>query len=140
MNRTIKEATVQRYHYDDHHQLRRHLDDFVAAYNFGRRLKTLKGLTPYEFICKAWQNEPDRFTPKPAPPNAGTKHLVFLLLPDLISTVGMLITSTNVPVVADCQSVVPIVTASGDTCVRKCANAHTPVLASKPAHGGVIVA
>jgi len=41
MNRTIKEATVQRYHYDDHHQLRRHLDDFVAAYNFGRRLKTL---------------------------------------------------------------------------------------------------
>ena len=40
MNRTIKEAIVQR-HYDDHHQLRRHLDDFVAAYNFGRRLKTL---------------------------------------------------------------------------------------------------
>jgi transposase InsO family protein len=65
MNRTIKEATVQRYHYDDHHQLRRHLDDFVAAYNFGRRLKTLKGLTPYEFICKAWQNEPDRFTLNP---------------------------------------------------------------------------
>jgi len=65
MNRTIKEATVQRYHYDDHHQLRRHLDDFVAAYNFGRRLKTLKGLTPYEFICKAWQNEPDRITLNP---------------------------------------------------------------------------
>src|SRR5918995_2334208 len=43
MNRTIKEATVQRYHYDRHDQLRRHLDDFVAAYNFGRRLKTLKG-------------------------------------------------------------------------------------------------
>lgn len=61
MNRTIKEATVQRYYYDDHQQLRRHLDAFVAAYNFGRRLKTLKGLTPYEFICKAWQTEPDRF-------------------------------------------------------------------------------
>src|SRR5690606_35701390 len=25
---------------------------FIAPYNFGRRLKTLKGLTPYEFICK----------------------------------------------------------------------------------------
>jgi len=50
MNRTIKEATVQRYHYDNHKQLRQHLDDFVSAYNFGRRLKTLKGLTPYEFI------------------------------------------------------------------------------------------
>jgi transposase InsO family protein len=65
MNRTIKEATVQRYHYDDHQQLRRHLEDFVAAYNFGRRLKALKGLTPYEFICKAWQNERDRFILNP---------------------------------------------------------------------------
>jgi transposase InsO family protein len=65
MNRTIKEATVQRYHYDAHGQLRRHLDDFVSAYNFGRRLKTLKGLTPYEFICKAWQTEPQRFTLNP---------------------------------------------------------------------------
>jgi hypothetical protein len=42
MNRTIKEATVQRYHYDSHAQLKQHLDDFVDAYNFGRRLKTLK--------------------------------------------------------------------------------------------------
>ena len=47
MNRTIKDATVKRYHYDNHDQLRQHLADFVAAYNFGRRLKTLKGLTPY---------------------------------------------------------------------------------------------
>ena len=54
MNRTIKEATVKRFHYDDHDQLRRHLKDFIEAYNFGRRLKTLKGLTPYEFICKHW--------------------------------------------------------------------------------------
>ena len=34
MNRTIKEATVQRYYYDSNDQLRRHLDDFVIAYNF----------------------------------------------------------------------------------------------------------
>ena len=65
MNRTIKDATVKRFHYDDHDQLRRHLADFVAAYNFGRRLKTLKGLTPYEFICKRWTAEPDRFTLNP---------------------------------------------------------------------------
>ena len=45
MNRTLKEATVKHYHYDTHDQLRRHLDHFVAAYNFARRLKTLKGLT-----------------------------------------------------------------------------------------------
>ena len=65
MNRTIKEATVQRYHYDDHEQLKRHLADFLHAYNFGRRLKTLKGLTPYEFICKSWASEPQRFTANP---------------------------------------------------------------------------
>jgi hypothetical protein len=65
MNRTIKEATVKRFHYDDHNQLRSHLNDFVAAYNFARRLKTLKGLTPYEFICKSWTNEPERFTLNP---------------------------------------------------------------------------
>ena len=65
MNRTIKEATVKRYHYDRHEQLESHLDDFIKAYNYGRRLKTLKGLTPYEFICKAWTKEPERFTLNP---------------------------------------------------------------------------
>ena len=65
MNRTIKDATVKRYHYDSHEQLRRHLDDFVSAYNFGRRLKSLKGLTPYEFICKTWTSQPKRFTLDP---------------------------------------------------------------------------
>jgi len=61
MNRTIKDATVKRYHYDDHSQLRSHLADFLAAYNFARRLKTLSGLSPYEYICKIWTSEPDRF-------------------------------------------------------------------------------
>lgn len=61
MNRTIKDATVKRYHYDSHDQLHQHLDNFVSAYNFGRRLKTLKGLTPYEFICKSWTSQPERF-------------------------------------------------------------------------------
>jgi transposase InsO family protein len=65
MNRTIKEATVQRYHYDTHGQLQTHLNDFIAAYNFAKRLKTLHGLTVYEFICKSWQNEPHRFTLDP---------------------------------------------------------------------------
>lgn len=65
MNRTIKDATVKRYHYDDHNQLRQHLHDFIDAYNFARRLKALKGLTPYEYICKCWTSEPDRFTIDP---------------------------------------------------------------------------
>jgi transposase InsO family protein len=65
MNRTIKEATVKRFHYDDHQQFETHLCDFVSAYNFARRLKTLKGLTPYEFICKQWTSEPERFKLNP---------------------------------------------------------------------------
>ncbi|MFA7585361.1 MAG: IS481 family transposase [Novosphingobium sp.] len=65
MNRTIKEATVKRYHYDSHAQLTTHLHDFINAYNYGRRLKTLRSLTPYEYICKCWTTQPDRFTLNP---------------------------------------------------------------------------
>jgi len=75
MNRTIKEGeagqktirgivfplNVKRFHYDSHDQPRTHLTDFVAACNFARRLKTLGGLTPYEYICKVWTSEPERF-------------------------------------------------------------------------------
>jgi hypothetical protein len=65
MNRTIKEATVKRYHYQSHEQLKEHLYTFLMAYNFAKRLKTLKGLTPYEEIIKCWQNEPERFKINP---------------------------------------------------------------------------
>src|SRR5262249_44366952 len=61
MNRTLKEATVNCYHYDSHEQLRSHLADFVTAYNYARRLKILKGLSPYEYICNVWTKEPGRF-------------------------------------------------------------------------------
>ena len=61
MNRTIKEATVRRYYYDSHDRLRTHLANFLDAYNFARRLKTLNGLSPYEYICKLWTEQPDRF-------------------------------------------------------------------------------
>jgi len=46
MNRTLKEATVRRYHYETQAQLREHLEAFLNAYNFAKRLKTLRGLTP----------------------------------------------------------------------------------------------
>lgn len=76
MNRTIKEATVKRYHYDQHAQLETHLKDFINAYNYARRLKTLKG-TPYEYICKLWTKEPDRFILNPLQqiPGLNTCHL-----------------------------------------------------------------
>lgn len=71
MNRTIEDATVKRFYYETHDQLGQHLADFVAAYNFARRLKTLRGLNPYEFICQQWQKEPSRFISEPHHQNPG---------------------------------------------------------------------
>lgn len=42
-----------------------HVTDFIAAYNYARRLKTLNGLTPFEYICKIWTTEPERFSVDP---------------------------------------------------------------------------
>ena len=71
MNRTIKEATVKRYYYTSHEQLKVHLHTFMMAYNFARRLKTLKGLTPYEYICKISTKQPERFNLNPFLHNMG---------------------------------------------------------------------
>jgi hypothetical protein len=49
----------------NHNELRAHLIDFVDAYNLARRLNTLKGITPYDFVCKAWTSHPQRFTISP---------------------------------------------------------------------------
>jgi Integrase core domain len=65
MNRTLKEATVKKYYYQTHQHLKEHLQAFLMAYNFAKKLKRLKGLTPYEYICQCWQNEPERFTMNP---------------------------------------------------------------------------
>ncbi len=71
MNRTIKEATVRRSYYESHDRLRTHLATFLDAYNFARRLKTLNGLTPFEHVCKAWTEQPQRFRLSPVPHVAG---------------------------------------------------------------------
>ena len=65
MNRTLKQATVHRCFHESHEQLRQHLAGFVNAHNFARRPKALKGPAPYEFICKSWTNQPERFNPNP---------------------------------------------------------------------------
>ena len=52
MSRTIKGEMIQRYHRESHERLRLQLKTFLDAYNFTRRLKTLKGLTVFEFVNK----------------------------------------------------------------------------------------
>ena len=71
MNGILKEATVKKYHYGSHQELQRHLNSFLDAYNFAKRLKSLKGLTPYEEILKWWKNEPERFKDQPHHHNLG---------------------------------------------------------------------
>ena len=41
------------------------LRQFVHAYNYRRRLKTLRGKTPHEFLCKAWFERPGHFLRDP---------------------------------------------------------------------------
>jgi hypothetical protein len=74
MNRTLKslpsgkdpgDVTIRRYHYGSHDEFRHHLQLFLDAYHHARGLKTLKGLTPYAFICRSWTAERHRFTANP---------------------------------------------------------------------------
>jgi transposase InsO family protein len=66
MNRTLKDATVKRYYDESHQELKEPLYNFLNAYNFAKRLKTLQGLTPYEYIIKCWQRDPGRLKRNPA--------------------------------------------------------------------------
>ena len=65
MNRTIKDATVKAFHYDDLHSLKAHVLAFVTAYNFAKHLKALKCRTPYQVICEAWTKAPAIFKINP---------------------------------------------------------------------------
>ena len=65
MNRTIKEATVRRYHYQSTDELNEYLQAFLLAYTHAKRLKTLRGRTPHEFTCGQWQKNPVNFNRDP---------------------------------------------------------------------------
>lgn len=61
MVRTLKESTVEVYHYETYGQLRRHIADCLAAYNFAKYLKPLRWKTPYESIQALWESKPELF-------------------------------------------------------------------------------
>ena len=65
MVRALKEATVRAYHYETYRQLRRHLADYLAAYNFAKPLKALRWKTPYETIRALWESKPELFHQPP---------------------------------------------------------------------------
>ena len=65
MNRTLKDATVKLYHYLTTAQLNDHLQAFLLACNHAKRLKTLHGLTPHEFVCAEWRKNKTAFSQDP---------------------------------------------------------------------------
>ena len=72
MNRTIKEATVQRFHYQTTDELTEPLQAFVLACNHAKRLQTLRGLTPPGFGCAQC---PPYSHPRLDPPPTGNIQL-----------------------------------------------------------------
>jgi len=64
-NRTLKEATIQKYHYDNISQAVTHLDDFIIAYNVGKKLSALKRKTPMQFISNKFNENPTLFNINP---------------------------------------------------------------------------
>jgi transposase InsO family protein len=65
LNRTSKETTVERFHYPTTDELNEPLQAFLLAYHHAQRLKTLRGLTPHEFVWAQGQTNPTIFTRDP---------------------------------------------------------------------------
>ena len=55
MNGLLKTATVNGYNHARDQGLEEDLHSFVLAYNHAKKLKTLKGVTPYEYIVSIWE-------------------------------------------------------------------------------------
>jgi transposase InsO family protein len=64
-NKTIKDATVKIYHYDNFIQLEKHLQEFIFAYNIAKKLKTLKFKTPFDFLIERYKIIPKVFYKNP---------------------------------------------------------------------------
>jgi len=64
-NRTIKDATVKTYHYDGFELLEKHLQEFILAYNFAKKLKSIKFKTPFEFLIEKYKIIPEVFYQNP---------------------------------------------------------------------------
>ena len=65
MNKTIKEATLKFFHYDNIDQFKASLAHFLNYYNCHKKLKAIKRVTPYEFIVAKWKEKPKLFYKNP---------------------------------------------------------------------------
>jgi transposase-like protein len=72
MVRTLKDATTRAFHYEHINELRRHVSDYLTAYNYAKQLKALKWKMPYQTLqalyaskAEVFYRSPDHFTPGP---------------------------------------------------------------------------
>ena len=71
MNRRLKDATIKKYHYKDHDRLKKHLNNFIMAYNYAQPLGALKGLCPFEEILRYSRLQPEKYKINPTYLSAG---------------------------------------------------------------------
>ena len=64
-NKTIKQATTKKFHYENFEQLKHHLMVFMLYYNHQRPLKSLKFKTPWELIQQCYNENRERFREDP---------------------------------------------------------------------------
>ena len=54
-NGTMKSSTTKKYFYTSMEQLQSHLDMFINAYNYAKRLRSLKYLTPHQKLLEYYK-------------------------------------------------------------------------------------
>lgn len=65
MVRTIKDATVRAFHYASIEDLRRHVRDWLLAYNYAKQLRALQFRTPLEELKRISHQKPELFNRQP---------------------------------------------------------------------------
>lgn len=65
MVRTIKDAAVRSFHYASLIDLRRHVRDWLLAYNYAKQLKALRFKTPFEAIQQIAAEKPELIVRQP---------------------------------------------------------------------------
>jgi len=66
MNRTIKEATIKIYFYENLNELKKHLELWLKYYNYEKQLKSLKFKSPYSKVLEEYDKNPSGFNQNPS--------------------------------------------------------------------------
>ena len=97
MNRTLKEATVRRYYYKSHEQLRTHLTGLRRLLQLRQAPQDPQGAHPFRAHLQVLDRRPEHLQRRSNPPLSGTEHLTCISAGRLYCTYT-LIPSVTFPV------------------------------------------